>query len=200
MKHQEHIVCVKSSLFENEKVDIVEYRLKSSDLMLGSRKSLEVDTDFRQVMPMLLLKFGDKIWAYKRTPKGGEESLFNRTAVFVGGHWDINDLVYGDDSIIDVEKSFQIAQERELSEEVYLDSKIVNERRMPYVICANDELVDRKHLCVITIVELDGIQVAPKEDKLVSVGFKTPEELLSGDYNLETWARIACQILIDSKL
>jgi predicted NUDIX family phosphoesterase len=199
MKHQEHIVCVKSSIFENEKNDIVDYQLKSTDLMLGSRISLEGDIGFRQVMPMLLLKFGDKIWAYKRTPKSGEEALFNRTAVFVGGHWDINDLVYGNDSIIDVEKSFLIAQERELAEEVSLGSKIVGQSRMPYVICANDELVDRKHLCVITIVELDGMQVTPQEDKLLSVGFKTPEELLLGDYNLETWARIACQILIDSK-
>jgi hypothetical protein len=41
IKHQEHIVCVKSSLFKERENGFVDYKLMLSHLMLGQRSVLD---------------------------------------------------------------------------------------------------------------------------------------------------------------
>ena len=116
-KHQEHIVCIKSSLVANRRDGLVEYELKASDLMLGQRAVLEHDQEFRQVLPISVFTHQGRVWAYERTSKGGESRLHNKVAVAVGGHWDLADLVI-EGGCINLDRSLQRAVERELEEEV----------------------------------------------------------------------------------
>lgn len=193
-KHQEHIVCIKSSVVEHREHGFVEYHLNSSDLMLGQRAMLESDDSFRQVLPISVFTHNGKVWAYQRTSKGGESRLHNKISVAVGGHWDMDDIVMSD-SVIDLEASLQTAMDRELKEEVFLSSNIVSSKRLHKMICADDTEVDRVHTGIVYVHELDGEGVQSTEDQLKTVGFLTPEELLSGKYNTEVWARLVCQIL-----
>lgn len=196
MKHQEHIVCIKATNVEHRQNGFVDYQLKLEDLMLGQRAMLEQDEDFRQVLPISIFTHNGKVWAYERTSKGGEDRLHNKVAVAVGGHWDMADLVL-EDGVIDLEKSLQTAMARELEEEVKLTSKVVKSVRLDNMICADDTEVDRVHVAMVYMHELDGEGVDSVEDQLKTIGFVSPEDLLSGDYNIEVWARIACEILLE---
>lgn len=193
-KHQEHIICIKSSVVKHREHGFVEYELLLSDLMMGQRAALEKDDDFRQVLAVSIFTHKGKVWAYERTSKGGESRLHNKIAVAVGGHWDVNDLVI-ERGVIDLPISLKKAMDRELEEEVKLSSKIISSRRLPKMICADDTEVDRVHLGIVWVHELDGEGVESAEDQLEAVGFVSPNDLLHGEYNIEGWARIICNIL-----
>lgn len=194
-KHQEHIVCIKSSLVSDRQDGFVEYELSAADIMLGQRAVLEFDPDFRQVLPISVFTHQGKVWAYERTSKGGEARLHNKIAVAVGGHWDLADLVI-EEGCINLEVSLQQAIDRELREEVKISSNIVSTRQLAQKICADDTEVDRVHLGIVWVHELDGEGVASAEDQLQEVGFVSPEALLSDDYNSEGWAKIICRCLL----
>jgi predicted NUDIX family phosphoesterase len=195
-KHQEHIVCIKSEKVEHRERGFVDYELNRDDLMLGQRALLENDEDFRQVLPVSIFTHNGEVWAYERTSKGGESRLHNKIAVAVGGHWDLEDLVICN-SVIDLEASLSQTMARELQEEVKLTSSIVQTTELDKKICADDTEVDRVHLAVVYVHELDGQGIESSEDQLKTVGFVSPRKLLDGDYNLEGWARIICEILAD---
>lgn len=197
-KHQEHIVCIKSKLVEHHKGGFVDYELKASELMFGARFKLEQDPDFRQVLPVAVFTHKGKVWLYERTSSGGEARLHHSHAIAIGGHWDLDDIV-SVDSVINLEQSISKAMQRELDEEVCLASKIISSRKLPKMICADDTEVDRVHVAVVTLHELDGERVESAEDQLKPLGFFTPQELLKGDFNLETWARIICEMLVDEQ-
>jgi predicted NUDIX family phosphoesterase len=192
------IVAVEATHFDNRKNGISDYSLKADDLVIALRSNLENDPRFRQVLPNFVLTHKGKVWAYRRTPKGGEPDLHNKVAVSVGGHWDLDDLVTVD-STIDLVASLKKGAERELAEEINMFSQITDTRVYDKVIVADDTPVDRKHVAVVTFLELDGEQVESAEDELDALGFLEPSELLSNPdtYNLETWARMICELLIE---
>lgn len=195
-KHQEHIVCIKSDKVKNREHGFVDYELNNSDLMLGQRAALEKDDDFRQLLPISIFTHKGKVWAYERTAKSEESRLVKKVAIAVGGHWDLSDLVIKD-SVIDLKESLSLAMARELEEEVSLTSSIVKTIELEKKVCADDTEVDRVHIAVVYVHELDGEGIESAEDKLKTIGFISPEELLSGDYDIEAWARIICEILTD---
>lgn len=196
MKHQEHIVCVKASKTKHREHGLIEYDLKLEDLMLGQRAALENDDDFRQVLPISIFTHNGKVWVYERTSKGGESRLHAKRSVAVGGHWDMADLVLVE-GVIDLQKSLDDAMERELEEEVNITSNVVSTNRLPKMICADDTEVDRVHMAMIYVHELDGEGIVSAEDQLANIGFVSPQELLEGDYNLEVWGQIVCRILLE---
>lgn len=193
-KHQEHIICIKSSVVKHRENGFVAYELTLSDLMMGQRAALEQDDDFRQVLPISIFTHNGKVWAYERTPKGGETRLHNKIAVAVGGHWDMDDIVI-QEGVVDLQSSLKKAMDRELEEEVKLSSRIVRSHRLPKMICADDTEVDRVHLGMVWVHELDGEGIESAEDQLKTLGFVSPDELLTGEHNIEVWARIICTIL-----
>lgn len=195
IKHQEHIVCIKADKVKHRENGFVDYQLNNADLMIGQRASLEKDDDFRQLLPISIFTHKGKVWAYERTKSGGESRLHNKIAVAVGGHFDIGDLVIND-NIIDLETSLTQTMARELEEELNLTSMIVKTEELEKKVCADDTEVDRVHLAVVYVHELDGEGIESSEDQLKTVGFVSPQVLLDGDYNLEAWARIICEILV----
>lgn len=194
MKHQEHIVCIKASHVKHREYGFVDYELRLEDLMLGQRAMLEQDDDFRQVLAISLFTCQGKVWAYRRTPKGGESRLHNKVSVCVGGHWDAEDIVFRD-GVIDLDASLDQAIARELREEVRISATIISSRRQPKFICCDDSEVDRVHMAMVWVHELDGEGIESAEAQLETLGFFSPQELLTGDYNLENWARLGCLIL-----
>ena len=195
-KHLAHIVCVDAMHFINRTDDgFCDYELQAGDIVVMRRHELEMDYRYRQVLPVLVFTHEGKVWAYKRTEKGGEKGLHNQVGVAVGGHFDLADLVF-EKSVIDAEASVAKAVAREIDEEVTLNgAAVVNTRRLDKVVAADVTGVDAKHIAMVTIVELDKPLVESNEEELETMGFLTPRELLDGDYHLETWAEIICKLL-----
>ncbi len=198
VKHPQHIACIPAALVEHRENGLVDYELKNEDLIFAQRSMLEENHNYRQFLPLAIFTHKGKVWAYKRLAGIGEDDLVNRIACAVGGHWDLESMIETE-SVIDIDQSILSTFSRELEEEVNLNCNIINTREMSKKICADDEIVDRKHMCSITVFEVDAPDIETAEDELESIGFHDPQELLDGNYNLETWAKIICKLLISEK-
>lgn len=213
-----HILCVDASHFNDRKDGFSNYKLKPEDIIIARRNELESNLNYRQLLPNVIFTNEGKVWAYERTEKGGEPTLHKQVSVCVGGHWDITDLAYRDDilddsgkpipGIIDLEASFEIALDRELEEEVNINANIVKTYDLDTVVAADITPTDQKHVAFVRIVELESVGgdaplVESSEDELLSYGFIEPKELIrrheDGEIKLETWAIIACRMLIKSQ-
>lgn len=199
-KHLAHIVCVDAMHFVNRNDEgFCDFTLENGDVIIARRHELEHDYRFRQVLPVVVFTHQGRLWAYKRTDKGGEKGLHNQVSVAVGGHFDLADVVFTN-SAIDIKASLDKAVSREIREEVTLhDAKVVSSRQLDKVIAADITGVDAKHIALVTVVELDQPTVTSNEDELETLGFMSPEALLDGGYHLETWASIICRLLCTTK-
>lgn len=190
-KHPQHILATFSHHYSDRANGFSNYKIKGADIVIAQRYMLESNDNLRQVMPMVMFTCNGQVWAYKRTPKGGEGRLHGKTSVFAGGHFDLDDIV-SVDSVIDWEASLTKAVERELEEEVVITSKEVSRKTLPYLVCADNTDVDRKHVAIVTVIELDGHGIHSNEDQLEAIGFCSPDELIESDeFDLETWAELA---------
>ncbi|MCF2902440.1 hypothetical protein L1267_18890 [Pseudoalteromonas sp. OFAV1] len=196
-QHPEHIVCIKQSAVAHCKDGLVDYKLTTEDLMLGQRSALEFDPDFRQVIPTAIFTCKGKIWTYMRTKQSSETNLHKKVSVSVGGHWDMKDVCLNDDGSINLEESFRTAMNRELGEEIIINANILKSTQFDKMICANDTKTDRIHIGAISMHELDCEDIQINESHLEAIGFLTPDELLNGDYDIEVWTRIVCELFTD---
>jgi len=196
VKHPQSIVCIPAARVSHKKDGFVDYVLNPADLMIGQRNALESDEAFRQVLPIAVFMYQGKIWTYRRTVTGGESRLHGKFAVAVGGHFDVSDVIHND-SVIDIDASMKKAFAREIDEELNLKSNVVKSHTMTKMICADDTAVDRVHIAAVTLFELDGDDISSAEDQLDTVGFISPEELLSGEYDCEVWTTLIAKYVKD---
>ena len=203
MKHQEHIVCIPAKLvnkpkslipFTTPKSDCwVNYKLETKDIITVQRAVAETTEDFRQVLPLVVFKYKDSVWTYRRTPKGGEGALHGQLSIAVGGHFDATDL-QTDGGVIDPVVSLQYALDRELEEEVTIMGGYSIET-LDLCLCANENEVDRKHLGLVNIYHMtDSPEIYSNEDALETLGFIKIDELLQKT-DLETWGVKICEYL-----
>ncbi len=199
-KHQEHIACVPASLF-NERVNGVQkYTLKGEDLLYAQRNFLEGNPKYRQILPIAVLVYDGMVWAYRREKTSGESRLVGKISVAAGGHADIIDCSHVN-SKIDIDRTVAQSLARELREELEITSTITHVETLDKVIVADNTPVDRDHVAIVSIYYLDGDGVASKESQLKGLGFIDPQELLkeSSGYDLEVWARMICEFLVERK-
>lgn len=200
----EHIMAVPACVFE-EAGGAENYELNNEHIIFGQRAVLEKTETFRQVLPIAVITHGAFVWAYKRTKKGNEASLHEQVTVAVGGHLDLEDVITKTfsesscNSVIDIKETMANALQRELSEEVRIESGIESVTDL-MTILANETETDRKHVAYVRQFEVEDTEVYAAEDHLEGKGFYLPEDLLrmhhKGEIFLETWARIICKKLI----
>ena len=72
--------------------DVCEYYLGNSHAYFAPKDNIEYDLNFKQLIPYIILTHNDKYLMYTRTPKGGENRLYNKKSLGVGGHINIGDI------------------------------------------------------------------------------------------------------------
>ena len=192
MKHQEHIVALPAHIIPTQDDSVwTRCAFDHSDVVIKHRASLEQDPNFRQTIPYAALRCGEKFALYRRTQKGNEAGLHDKYSIGFGGHMDIADVVYDENSIIDIHASIALAAQRELEEEVALTNgnKAIKTTAYPEMIASNANEVDAVHLGIFTIIDVENESIESNEDQLEIVGFKTLEELAQVE-NLESWSQI----------
>lgn len=183
------------------------------EVWVGPRPILEESPDFVQPIPYIVVKEGDKLLSYVRTPKGGETRLHNKVAVGFGGHVDLADAVTDDQGVIDLKATMANAALREMSEELGIELGADMLERYPnllaytHVIQSQATPVDAVHIGFVVTVDLS---VLPEgefnyEDAIADATKLTPAELRARDaldgadrLELETWAGLVVdQMLAD---
>lgn len=155
------------------------------------RSQAEDDPKYKQLIPYVVLRYRDSVFSYVRGKKSSESRLVAMRSIGVGGHIEpVDQSLFSSDRDMYLE-----AARREVSEEVKLDSPY----RESIVALINDDSTDvgKVHLGIMHIWDLAEPKVTKREGLITQSGFVPIESLKVNLEELETWSRIALQVLDD---
>lgn len=145
------------------------------------RAAMEVDPSFKQVIPYLVLRDGERFFLMRRTRAGVDARLHDRYSIGVGGH-----LNPGDGGLLG-------GLRREWAEELVATF----EPEFRLVGLLNDDTTDvgSVHLGAVYVADAGGRPVGIRETDKLSGAFAAPAEVAAVVDLLETWSRLAFEFL-----
>ncbi len=145
------------------------------------RATMETDPTFKQVIPYLVLRDGERYFLMQRTRAGGDARLHDRYSIGVGGH-----LNPGDGGLLG-------GLRREWAEELVADF----DPAFRLVGLLNDDTteVGAVHVGAVYLADAGGRPVAIRETHKLSGRFAAPSEVAAVADRLETWSRLAFEYL-----
>jgi predicted NUDIX family phosphoesterase len=145
------------------------------------RGKVEDDPSWKQVIPYLVLRDGERLFLMKRTRAGGDERLHERYTIGIGGH--VNP---GDADVLG-------GLRREWREEIAADF----EPEFEALGLLNDDSnpVGAVHLGLVYAADAAGRPVAIRETDKLSGQFATLEEVAAVADRLETWSALLFDFL-----
>ena len=162
------------------------------------RGDMEKDINYKQIIPSMIIKQGDKYFTYTRLEGGGEARLHGKSSITIGGH--ANHV----EDYWDFEHLMAVNAKRELEEEVYVldeNGKEINDhlrltKNMSIKGLIYNSLtdVDAVHIGLLTMIEIpEDWNVEVKETDVLEGKFRTVEEIKELD--LENWTASALSVL-----
>ena len=145
------------------------------------RAEAEVDPSWKQIIPYLLLRDGERIFLMRRTRAGGDERLHDLYTIGIGGH------VNPDDA--DVIGGLR----REWAEEIEADFE--PEFQPIGVLNDDDNAVGAVHLGLVFNADAAGRPVDIRERHKLEGAFASIEEVAAVADKLETWSALLFEFL-----
>jgi len=156
------------------------------------RDEAEVDSNYLQIIPYILVSKDKDLFLYSRLKKGGESRLHNKLSVGIGGHVDHVDQHLSNKETVMYNANKELYEELnvELTGE-YLDILTTNK-----IIYDDSNEVGRVHLGMLMTCDVSNREVTVKETEKIEGRFYTPNEIRElyqerGDDAFETWTTIA---------
>ncbi len=150
------------------------------------RARAEQDPAYKQIIPYCILRYGDKVFRYKRSGWAGEKRLQGLYSIGVGGHINRSDVL---PLLADVTSILDWARDRELTEEF----GVTYSRPPRLVALLNDDSteVGRVHFGAVYEYELDSPEVESREKRVhIHSAFVSIDELVGQAEEYEGWSRI----------
>jgi predicted NUDIX family phosphoesterase len=165
--------------------------LTSSAIRFKDRAAMEQDPEYKQLIPYVVHVYNDAIFAYRRTPAGGESRLHGRRSIGIGGH--INN---GDGSVPGL-RTYVTGLHRELREELQFDPTHVLDHTFVGLLNDDTDDVGSVHLALVHLVHMTApeARLAKLADH-ADDGFHRIHQLTRHLDQFESWS----QILLRSKL
>jgi predicted NUDIX family phosphoesterase len=149
------------------------------------RPLAEESPQWKQLIPYVVLRDGDRIFLMERTDAGGDPRLHRKASIGVGGH--LNPVDQGQDPLT-------LGLRREWAEE--LDATWEPEFRLVGMLNDDSNPVGSVHLGVVFTVEAAGRPVGVREVEKLSGRMATPGEVLAAWDRLETWSQLVAAELL----
>jgi predicted NUDIX family phosphoesterase len=149
--------------------------------LFAPRASMEENPAFKQVIPYLVLRDGERYFLMRRTRAGGDARLHDLWSIGVGGH-----LNPGDG---DLEGGLR----REWAEEVVADFE--PEFRLVGLLNDDTTPVGRVHLGAVYVADAAGRPVEIRETEKLTGGFASPGDVAAVAGDMETWSRLVFDFL-----
>ena len=146
-----------------------------------ARTAMEVDPSFKQVIPYLVLRDGERFFLMRRTKAGVDARLHDRYSIGVGGH-----LNPGDGGVLG---GLRREWHEELVAEFEPDFQLVG--------LLNDDTteVGAVHLGAVYVADATGRPVEIRETDKLSGAFAEPHEVAAVVDRMETWSRLCFEFL-----
>lgn len=145
------------------------------------RVAMEQDPSFKQIIPYLVLRDGDRYFLMRRTRAGGDARLHDRWSIGVGGH-----LNPGDGGL-------DRGLEREWHEE--LVAAFTPAFRPIGLLNDDTTAVGSVHLGVVYEADAAGREVAIRETDKLTGAFAEPADVAVVADEMETWSRLVFEHL-----
>jgi predicted NUDIX family phosphoesterase len=155
--------------------------LVSREGQFRPRAAVEVDRSWKQVIPYLVLRDGERYFLMRRTKAGGDARLHDLYSIGVGGH-----LNPGDGGL-------EGGLRREWREELRADF----EPEFRLVGLLNDDTTDvgGVHLGAVYVADAGGRHVAIRETDKLSGAFAAPPDVAAVVDRMETWSALVFEAL-----
>ena len=140
------------------------------------RPDMELDRTWKQVIPYLVLRDGERYFLMRRTKAGTDARLHDRWSIGVGGHLNPGD--------VDLAGGLR----REWHEELRADF----EPEFELIGLLNDDTTDvgSVHLGAVYVADAGGLPVAIRETEKLSGTFASPHEVAEVVHRMETWSAL----------
>jgi predicted NUDIX family phosphoesterase len=140
------------------------------------RAEMEVDPSWKQLIPYLVLRDGERYFLMRRTKAGGDARLHDRWSIGVGGHLNPGD------------RDLAGGLHREWREELHADF----EPEFQPVALLNDDTTDvgAVHLGIVVVADAAGRPVRVRETDKLAGAFATAAEVAVVRDDLESWSRL----------
>jgi predicted NUDIX family phosphoesterase len=145
------------------------------------RAEAEVDSSWKQIIPYLLLRDGDRIFLMRRTRAGGDERLHDLYTIGIGGHVNSEDA--------DVIGGLR----REWAEEI--ESDFDPEFQPIGVLNDDDNAVGAVHLGLVFSADAASRPVGIRERHKLEGAFASVDEVTVVADRLETWSALLFDFL-----
>lgn len=180
---------VVDTIINNLSQNYISIRRGGTDDPTPKENNAEINTDFKQPIPYVLIKRGNEIYTYERLSGGGESRLHSKLSLGVGGHMNPEQGSF--------QEVLMINLNRELEEELNIQSST---RNLQFLGLINDDVneVGRVHLGILAILELsEDAEVSVREVEQLKGYWLTIDELKQENTysRLESWSQIAVDIL-----
>jgi predicted NUDIX family phosphoesterase len=146
------------------------------------RPEAEIDPSWKQVIPYLVLRDGERIFLMQRTRAGGDDRLHERYTIGIGGHVNPADG--------DVDGGLR----REWQEEMVAD--FMPEVRPLGVLNDDSDPVGSVHLGLVFVADAAGRRVSIRESHKLRGGFATVDEVAAVRGRLEGWSALVFDLLV----
>jgi len=149
------------------------------------RAAMEDDATFKQVIPYLVLRDGERWFLMRRTKAGGDVRLHDLWSIGIGGHLNPGD------------RDISGGLRREWAEELVAD--FVPPFRPVGLLNDDETPVGAVHLGVVCLADAAGRPVAIRETHKLSGSFATTQEVAAVRNRMESWSDLAFQALADRR-
>lgn len=146
------------------------------------RPEAEADPTWKQLIPYLVVRDGERLWLMRRSTAGGDPRLHERYTIGVGGHLNPEDGdVLG-------------GMRREFDEELIAPWE--PEFRLIGVLNNDQDPVGMVHVGLVYETDAAGRPVAIRETHKLEGGFATLDEVQAVRDRLETWSQLVLDHLL----
>lgn len=148
------------------------------------REEAEGDPGRKQIIPYALFVYEDRIFAYRRGKRGGEERLHEKYSVGIGGHIAATDVTLFSKDYV----GYAEAMLREVYEEVNLSC--AHEEACVGLINDDSNEVGRVHFGVVHVFKLADQLIAKKESAITDADLIPIDKALRSINRYETWSQL----------
>lgn len=161
------------------------------NLVYRIRHEVEQDTQYKQVIPYVLLISGDRILRYERGHGGQEDRLHGLYSIGIGGHISDEDRNLFSSNFL----GYHEAMRREVDEEVAIRS--IHREAVAAVINDDSTAVGSVHFAIVHVVEVANEEVVGRRRGIVAPEFVPICHAIRGAADYETWSRLCLERMED---
>ncbi|HEV8339055.1 MAG TPA: hypothetical protein VGR25_05280 [bacterium] len=144
------------------------------------RASVEEDPSLKQIIPYLILRYGERIFLFQRSARGAEPRLHGRFSIGVGGHVTQED--FDDDDLL------MAGLRRELDEELIVAGGWT---ARPVGVLNDDQTpVGSVHFGVVYVVDTEGPEIRVREEDRLTGRLASAPEVRAAQDSMETWSQL----------